>query len=353
MSIRIKDIAKLAGVSPGTVDRVIHSRGEVSEETRRKVQSILSKSDYHPDILARALTSKKAYLFSVIMPVSANGNDFWQVPLAGIEKAFSEIERYNIKIRLYLFNQFDRDSFAAKAFDLLADHPDGILFAPVFLEESLKFINECNLRNITVALFNSNIEGSNVSSFIGQDARQTGYLAGRLMQYGLRFPADVLIINLAARKDNYNHVILRENGFRNYFAEHPDNGIVLHTVDTNHSSDEKLISELDASFRDFKIKGIFVTNSRVYKVADYLKTNKIVDVHLIGYDLLPPNVDALKDNVISFLISQRSAEQAYKGIITLFNLVILKNKVNVVQYMPIEIISKENIDYYDYNYKFK
>jgi len=343
----------MAGVSPGTIDRVIHNRGDVSEITRRKVQEILSKSDYHPDILARALTSKKTYLFSVIMPVSDNGNDFWQVPLAGIDKAFAEIKRFNIKIKTYLFDQFNRDSFAAKAFDLLSDHPDGILFAPVFLPESMKFIHECKLRNIPVTLFNSNLEEANADSFIGQDAMQSGYLAGRLMEYGLKGASDVLIINLAARKDNYNHIIKRETGFRNYFNEHSSAEIRLHTIDTNHSSDKKLINELDTSFQNLLVKGIFVTNSRVFKVVQYLQNNGISDIHLIGYDLLPPNVDALKNNVIKFLISQRSAEQAYKGIISLFNMVIVKSRVNQVQFMPIEIITKENIDYYDYNYKLK
>ncbi len=351
MRIRIKDIAKIAGVSSGTVDRVIHSRGEVSEDTRRKVQEILSKSDYHPDIVARALTSKKIYNFSVIMPVSVDGKDFWQAPLAGIDTAYPEIERFGVKIKTYLFNQFNRDSFAAKAFDLLSDHPDGILFAPVFLDDSLKFVRECQMRKIPVALFNSNIDMAPVDSFIGQDGMQSGYLAGRLLHYGLKDPGDILIINLAARKDNYNHVILRENGFRKYFAEHPDSGIQLHTIDTNHSSDEKLVEELDASFQNHKVRGIFVSNSRVYKVADYLLKHEINGVHLIGYDLIPPNIEALKNGVITFLISQRSAEQAHKGILTLFNLVVLNKRVEKVQYMPIEIITKENIDFYDFKYK--
>jgi LacI family transcriptional regulator len=351
LSIRIKDIAILAGVSTGTVDRVLHNRGEVSEETRKKVQSILNKSDYQPDIVARALSSKKTYLFSVIMPVSANGNDFWQAPDAGIDKAFGEIERFGIRINRYLFNQFDRESFAAKAFDLLADRPDGILFAPVFLDDSIKFIRECQLRNIPVALFNSNIEEANPNSYIGQDAFQSGYLAGRLLNYGICSDADVLIINLAARKDNYNHVILRENGFRKYFEEHPRSSVSLHTIDTNHSSDEKLIRELDNAFKTLRIRGVFVTNSRVFKVAEYLENRKIPGIQLIGYDLLPPNIGALKNGTIDFLISQRPGEQAYKGIITLFSLAVLKKNVDRIQYMPIDIICKENIEYYNYNNK--
>lgn len=351
MSIRIKDIAKLAGVSTGTVDRVIHNRGEVSDDTRKKVQSVLSKSDYRPDIVARALSSKKTYLFSVIMPVSANGNDFWLAPNAGIDKALEEIERFGVKINSYLFNQFDRDSFAAKAFDILSDHPDGILFAPVFLDDSIKFIHECQLRKIPISLFNSNIKEANADSYIGQDAFQSGYLAARLLKYGLCSSADVLIINLAARKDNYNHVILRENGFRKYFDEHPSKSVNLYTIDTNHSSDEKLVDELNYSFKTLNVKGIFVTNSRVFKVAEYLEVNREMNVQLIGYDLLPANIKALKSGQIDFLISQRPAEQAYKGIITLFNLAVLSKDVEKIQFMPIDIISKENIDYYDFNNK--
>ncbi len=352
MRIRIKDIAKLAEVSVGTVDRVIHNRGEVSEATRKKVQSILNKSDYHPDIVARALTSKKTYRFSVIMPVAANGNDFWQAPESGINKAINEIEHFGIKINRYLFNQFDRESFEAKASDLLSERQDGILFAPVFLDDSIKFIEECRLRNIPVALFNSNIEEANANCYIGQDAMQSGFLAARLMHYGMSFAADVLIINLASRKDNYNHIILRENGFRSYFDVNPNTGIRLHTIDTNQASDEKLISELKRSFSEMNVKGIFVTNSRVFKVASYLQNNDITGIHLIGYDLLPANIEALNNNTIQFLISQRPGEQAYKGIISLFNMVVLKKNTDSVQFMPIDIICKENINFYDYKSKF-
>ena len=58
-NIRILDIAKKAGVSIGTVDRVLHQRGEVSEETREKILKIIREFDYRPNILASTLASKK------------------------------------------------------------------------------------------------------------------------------------------------------------------------------------------------------------------------------------------------------------------------------------------------------
>ena len=44
--IRIKDIAKMADVSVGTVDRVIHGRSGVSEASRKRVEEILKQLDY-------------------------------------------------------------------------------------------------------------------------------------------------------------------------------------------------------------------------------------------------------------------------------------------------------------------
>lgn len=62
--IRIKDIARLADVSVGTVDRVLHGRTGVSEASRKRVEEILKQLDYQPNMYASALASNKKYLLS-------------------------------------------------------------------------------------------------------------------------------------------------------------------------------------------------------------------------------------------------------------------------------------------------
>ena len=52
-NIRIKDIAKLAGVSVGTVDRVLHNRGRVSDDALQKVTAVMNQIDYKPNLIAR------------------------------------------------------------------------------------------------------------------------------------------------------------------------------------------------------------------------------------------------------------------------------------------------------------
>ena len=157
MRVRIKDIARLAQVSTGTVDRVLHNRGEVSEKTRKKIEEIIQELNYQPDILAKTLSSKRDLFFAVLMPVSVN-EDFWSAPRKGIEKAISEIGHFGITIKYYLFDQNDRASFDQQCEKLFTDIPDAILFAPVFPHESSNFLKGCRKSDIPVILFNSNLD---------------------------------------------------------------------------------------------------------------------------------------------------------------------------------------------------
>ena len=70
--IRIKDIAERARVSVGTVDRVIHKRGEVAEETRKQILSIIEELGYTPNVLAKSLASKKQYQIAALIPEHKN-----------------------------------------------------------------------------------------------------------------------------------------------------------------------------------------------------------------------------------------------------------------------------------------
>ena len=65
---RIKDIAERAGVSVGTVDRVLHNRPNVSKKSLEKVQKALDEMDYRPNMYASALAYNKEYTFYCIIP---------------------------------------------------------------------------------------------------------------------------------------------------------------------------------------------------------------------------------------------------------------------------------------------
>ena len=222
----------------------------------------------------------------------------------------------------------------------------GILFAPVYHDESGNFLEQCHTHRVPVVLFNSLIEDAVFESYVGQDAVKSGYLAGKLMSFGLNGIRDLLIINLSARKENYSHIIRREQGFRSYFEEHPGRIRNLITVNLNGTDHASLHDELERLIKTTDTAGIFVTNSRVHKVAEFLSKKGMMNIRLIGYDLLPESREYLQREYIDFLLSQKPEEQARMGLLTLVNLCILNKKPEKKQFLPLDIITKENIEFY-------
>ena len=97
--IRIKDIAQMAEVSVGTVDRVLHGRTGVSEASRKKVENILKQLDYQPNMYASALASNKKYVFACLLPMHAEG-DYWVDVEKGMQQATKAFSDFNISLHI-------------------------------------------------------------------------------------------------------------------------------------------------------------------------------------------------------------------------------------------------------------
>lgn len=347
--VRIKDIAEIANVSIGTVDRVIHSRGEVSPGTRAKIQKLLDEFDYKPDIAARSLALKRAIHLAVVMPKVVNDHTFWELPQLGIQRALEALDHDQVTLHRFYFDQVNRREFN----NLVEDFPftlmEGVLFAPVFKEESTTFLERCAEENLPVVLFNSLLDLPSVRSYVGQDAYHSGYVAAKLINYGLLPEQDVAIVNMSARKDHYAHIIERERGFRAYFSSLDERFNQLISIDLNGADDLRLKEKLEQVCSSYDIAGFFVTNSRVHKVARFLAESGRDRIRLLGYDLLPENIRYLKQDRIDFLISQKPEEQAYLGLKSLFNLVVFNREPEERQWLPIDIITRENLPYYQPN----
>jgi LacI family transcriptional regulator len=346
--ITIKDIAQMAGVSIGTVDRVIHNRGEVSFKTREKILKITQTLNYQPDVLASTLASKKNTRFAVLMPAADSESTFWKAPNAGISKALNELGHFGLKITKYLFSISDKNSFLNEAEKALNDNPDAILIAPSFQKEAAEVVKICSENQIPYLFFNSNLPGLNGICYVGQDALQSGIVAAKLMDCGVKEDSDILIVSLLSLLKNNNHILNRKQGFIRYFENKQEKNFRLHSIDI----DSLDIGEVYNALRDMftkhpLINGIFVTNSRVFHVARFLETQKLHHINLIGFDLTEENIPYLEKEIIRFLINQKPVEQAYRAIHVAFNKIVLKKEVPHEILLPIDIVTKENLMYYE------
>lgn len=88
--IRIKDVAKIAGVSATTVSNVIHGRTEkVSKKTRKRIEEILEDQEYTPSMGARILSGKSSGMVAVVVKKRQE----WKQESENLEEILQEIER--------------------------------------------------------------------------------------------------------------------------------------------------------------------------------------------------------------------------------------------------------------------
>lgn len=338
--IRIKDIAELAGVSHGTVDRVIHKRGEVSESTRRKVLQIIEDLDYEPDLLAKTLASKRNKRIAICIPYPQNESSFWQSPLLGIDKATNEVSHLGITNKKFLFDQFDINSFHRSVQNIIEYQPDAMIIAPIFTRETSWFLNYCDEKQIDYVFVNSTMDEGNPLTFIGQDDKQSGKVAGKLMSR-CNPQGEILVVHLSYSIDQHEHLKNREKGFKTYFKDTKR----VHTLKIRTNEQKDINQKLQHFLTEHPaINGIFVTNSKAFRVARFVKTVGL-KLHIIGYDLIEENLNHLEDETISYLISQKPFDQGYLSIRALFNRMMLNKPLQESYKLPIEIIIKENIDH--------
>ena len=344
--IRIKDIARLAGVSAGTVDRVLHNRGEVSVRTREKIETVFKELDYRPNLYASALASKRHYKVAALLP-KAGGYDYWIEVLRGVDLAAKEYANLNIDVEQILFDQYDSRDFEASADRLLASNADAVLLAPIFKDPSIYLASRLDSRQIPYVFIDSDIEAANALSYFGMDSLQSGYLAAKLLLSDIVPQKDIAVFKIN-RYGNVgsNQSDLRYQGFLKYVQEKfPEHRLRLVML---HPSDDRLNLQ---TIRDFFIQYPHVRegitfNSRVFRIVYYLEDLQLSHFRLLGYEPLLPNIKALKEGKIRYLLSQRPELQGYRAMKALCEYKVFKKEVPRRNFMPIDILTAENIDYY-------
>ena len=144
----IKDIAKEANVSTGTVDRVLHDRGGVSPRTREKIKKILKKKNFKINQIASSLAMKKHLNLATLIPLYDDQNVFWRSPTYGIQKASQEVSAYGIENNVFFFDQLDPKSYLNAFQRLIKTDPDAVVMVPLFVKESHEIIKLLNLKKI-------------------------------------------------------------------------------------------------------------------------------------------------------------------------------------------------------------
>lgn len=347
MKITINDVARAAGVSKGTVDRVIHNRGEVSEASRKKVMKVIESLGYKPNVYASMLAMKKVLRIVAVIPEYKPG-EFWGMVAKGLETGAGEVRRYGVEVQIVTYYQYDSESFRIACDKALTFNPSGVILSPIFHDETLSFVERLEKLGIVHVYFDSRIDGTNYLGYFGMPMTESGYLAAHMLNFSGK-PSKVMMARIKRDKQGLSDPTrARRNGFLAYMDKYcPDTKIVNVFIDTKDP--EHMFDELEAAYREDEeiVDNIVMFNSRVHFVARWLKDKGLVGKNLIGFDVLPSNLQAVKEGYIRYLIGQHCDTQAATAVRTIVDHLLKQDtgqrRDNFTQ---MDILCKYNCDYY-------
>jgi len=332
-------------VSRGTVDRVLNDRGQVAADVRGKILKIAKDFNYKKNVLASRLAINAPVKISVVLPKSSD-DTFWRGPLQGITKMKDSIADYGISLEFHFFNLFSSTSYTEAFEKAISTRPNAILAAPIFLKETLPHLQISKQNGIPIVCINSEIDSNDFLSFIGQDSFQSGLLAGKLFDLQCKTNSQIIVITQGHEAKNAIHIKKKVDGLKQYNLEN-DCGFEIVDIQIEDFQDKNVIQtkadHIYSSFPD--MSGIFFTNSRAF---NFINNTNFKDrpTTIIGYDLIDENVKLLNENKIDFILHQKPEMQGYLGVLSLFNHFIHKRKIVSRQYLPIDIVVKENVASY-------
>lgn len=345
--VTINDIARLTGLSKGTVDRVLHNRGEVSKKSQEKVMAVIREKGYEPNLYASLLANKHQRTIAILLPRPIK-DSYWDLATSGIEKAAEEERQFGIRTLLVSYDEFSADSFREACARVLEEKPSGVVIAPMFQYETQVFTQELGERGIPYVYVDTKLETpAGYLAFYGIPAYKSGYLCADMLLQGEK-PKEVLIVRVMRDKERQSDpTIGRRAGFQDYIREH-NPGCTLRTLFVNPTDAAATDEALQAFFTEFRgIRHVVMFNSRIHLIVPFLERYPLPGLRVVGFDNLKANIAALQNGTVSMLIAQHPEKQVQDAIHTLSEHIVFKRKpAQADNHMHMDLLTRYNVEDY-------
>lgn len=337
----IKEIADLAGVSRGTVDRVLNKRGSVNPQTAEKILEIAQALDYKPNRAGLVLAAQKKNLkLGVIL--FGEGNPFFDDVIAGIRRKEEELACYNCSVIIKRV-AVDTDEQIRAIDELLKEGANGIAISPTNDKRLATKIDELYEAGIPVVTLNTDIKNSKRLAFVGSNYYQSGATAAGLMR--LMAKNEAVHIGIIAGSSEILCHTERIAGFQHAIekCEH------IKIVETIMNFDDDFVS-YDMTSQLLKkhpeINALFFAAGGVYGgCRSVLAQNRAKDMTIITFDQVDTTKEMIMKDVISATICQEPFVQGSRPLDILFTyLATGELPEQEYNYTAVDIRIKENLD---------
>lgn len=340
MSVTIKQISEISGISRGTVDRVLNGRGRVSPEKDAIVRKVASQLGYKPNLAGRALAArKKPLVIGVVLP--AAGNPFFDDIIKGIRQAEKDLVDYGVKIIIKSLKGYDTKQHLYEI-DRLTPKVNAFILAPMNDIEFIHKIDQLTDEGKCVITMNTDVKDSKRLCYVGSDYYKGGKIACGLLGLLTGGETDVVIFTGSNKILGHNQ---RIEGFKYTMSKkYPGFNIVgiVETKDDNEIGFEaanKILTEHSET------DSVFIAAAGsygVYKAISAFLGKNEKKFTVVSFDMVPETKEMMKQGVVKATISQQPFVQGFEAVkITFYYLVnkilpeggdfIVKNEINILE----------------------
>ncbi|MBA3909501.1 MAG: LacI family transcriptional regulator [Rhodobacter sp.] len=295
----IHDVAREAGVSTATVDRVLNGREKVREETTRKVYEAARLIGYHaaPLIGHRMLADQPRLRLGLVLHKERQA--FYQQFMAEAERAVSQATGVRASLQVaFAASQSPKDF--TSLMEGMAGRVDAIAATAVAHPEVTEAVIRLNTKGIPCfALLNDFAQGVR-QNYLGLNNLKVGRIAAHMMATAAHHAGKIAVFVGGYRWHGHE---LRETGVRSYFREHAPQFQVLDTLINLETRQLTYEATLDLLGRHPDLRGIYCAGGGMEgAIAAVREVRHPGEVALVVNELTPESRAALVSRDVAMVI---------------------------------------------------
>ncbi len=337
----IKEIARICGVSRGTVDRVVNKRGKVKPETEEMILRVIAEHGYTKNTVAQALTvKKKEPVIGVIL--CSEGNPFFDDVIEGFKKAEEDLRDYGVTLILKTMCGHSVTQQLA-LIDELDGHISALVLQPINsrrIAARLLSLKEAGVPAVTV---NTDIENSCRCCYVGSDYEQGGAVAAGMMALVTGGKANLGIIEGVHTLMGH---VLRQKGFEDHLKKYCPQIRFVDRAPALDDPEQAYCSAREMLQNHPEIDAMFVVAAGVFDVCRaIIDAGREKDMRVVAYDDVPTTKEMVRRGLIRAVVCQQPFEQGYRAAHEAFEMILSgEAPENRMLIMENQIKIAENID---------
>ena len=308
----IRTIAEKLGVSIGTVDRALHNRGRISEDTRARILHAAQEMGYKPNLAARHLRLNRRFRISVNLPFTIAS--FFDRLREGVQEgALPFGHSLTVEIRSYERTEEEPEASVISA---IQNQVDGIILAPSNTQETIRLMEDAKAKGISIICVATDVPESARLAAVTAHPFSCGAMSAQVLGNTAQRTGPIAV--LAGNMENYNQSE-KLRGFRQTLASlSPGHSVgpILESRDVP----ELAYKQIRTAFqRNKNLCGIYVSTANSIPAIRALQDiGRLSQVAIVTTDLFPELAPLIRDGVVQATIYQCPEIQGNIAARTLF-----------------------------------